>query len=205
MVIQNGLAWVHSSKAWLRLSFKDTYWMPSTVLALDKRFYVVTSWNSGRTRLILIESGTWRWLTESSPALNILTSAWDLVVISSAANWLAVTKMRVDTIKARNRWLITFRCLRILRCSFNTIATSDSSWKTWVKSCNRSICRWHVRRKSTQTRKKMDVLYSHEHSSKMHAMASLAYAFPRKGIREPPEQNHHILYALSATKQGRTK
>lgn len=51
----------------------------------------------------------------------------------------------------------------------------------------------------------MVVRYNQEQSSNMHATASLRYTFPKKGICEPPDAYHQILYVAIAMKHGPEK
>lgn len=127
-----------------------------------------------------------------------------LVVTRRHTNWLPVTNISASRMNARNLWLMIRRCLLIRRCSDITDATSESTWKYVAKSFRRRIWRLQIRRKRTHTKNITVVRYSQEHSSNMHATASLTYTFPRKGICEAPDAYHHILYAPSATKHGTT-
>lgn len=142
--------------------------------------------------------------TASSPAMYKFISRECLVVTSRHANWLPVTNTRASRINARNLWLMIRRCRLILRCSDITDVTSESTWKNLAKSCSRRIWRWQIRRNRTHTRKTTVIRYSHEHSSNIHATASLTYTFPRNGICDAPDAYHHILYAHSTTKHGPT-
>ena len=74
----------------------------------------------------------------------------------------------------------------VFKRDLNEYAHSEGSFPFFTKSTTRKM-RWS----STQTRKKMDVIKSHEFGSKTQAMVLLIYTYPKKCILT--KQYHHIL------------